>query len=263
MNIHRFALLLTASALSRPVAAQQAEITLPDRVYELSVVTANGSEFTDCATFHGDHSLILQAGNGLVVDWLPETGALSARDFNAVTDGSRAAANPFGLALHGTFVGDNAIRGDAINDLGLTFVFSGRLNRACAVSAIYYGDGSPYGAAPETSVLFEPERGSLAGRLYVVQLYGGEEEEDCLHFVINGTLTRNGGANQTWGMDDLNAGMGTFQAVGANASGSAGRSLRGELSALGELRVHGMESDVEGLREIAGSGRETGHCIDH
>jgi hypothetical protein len=262
MNIDRFALLVAASAISHPANAQQAEIALPDRTYELSVVTADGGGFRDCATFGGDHALVLQAGRGLIVDWLPEATDPSERRFHAVTDGSRMASNPFGLAIHGAFVGTDAIRGNAVNDRGLTFTFTGRLNRACASAAVPYADGSPYAAAPVSTVLFEPAEGSVAGRLYGVRLYGADVADDCLRFVIDGTLLGNGGARLAWGMDRLNEVEGSFQAVGATEGASAGLALRGQLTSWGELRVHGIESNGAGVREIVGSGREAGACID-
>jgi hypothetical protein len=64
MNILRFSLLLAASALSRPAAAEPADVTPTDRVYQLSVVTADGTEFDDCATFRENHDLVLLAGGG-------------------------------------------------------------------------------------------------------------------------------------------------------------------------------------------------------
>lgn len=262
MNIDRFSLVLAASTLASTATAEQADLLPPDRTYELSVVTADGGTFADCATFRGDHALVLQAARGLVVDWLRESTDPSERRFHAVTDGSRQAANPIGLALHGTFVDRNTIRGDGINDLGLTFTFSGRVNRACAAAATYGGDENPYAAAPATPVQFEPADASVAGRLYAVQLYGAEMTEDCLRFIINGTLAMDGGVNLLWGMDRMNEGLGTFQAVGPNAGGGAGLALRGELTAWNELRVHGVRNDAVGLREIVGSGRETGNCID-
>ena len=84
--------------------------------------------------------------------------------------------------------------------------------------------------------------------------------DDCFTFAINGTLTRSAGARLTWGMDRQNEGLGTFQAVGMNAS--AGLALRGELSSWGELRVHGISSSTTGLQEIVGSGRVAAACIE-
>ena len=259
MNIPARTLLLAASTLAGAAAAQ-ADITPPPRTYELLVVSADNEGFRDCATFGSDNSLVLQAAKGLVIQWLPEVPASSARNFYAVTDGSASSANPIGLALHGTFVGRDAIRGNAINELGQTFTFSGRSSNGCS-PFIHYPD-DPYTAAPEEPVQFEPAPGSVAGELYAVRLYGTDVAEDCFHFVINGTLTRRSGDNQSWGMDRLNAGMGTFQAVGASAGPSAGRALRGELNSLGELRVHGIEASSTGLRPIVGSGRQIPACID-
>jgi hypothetical protein len=261
MNILRFSLVLAVTALGRPVAAEPADVTPTDRVYELSVVSADGTEFNDCASFRENHDLVLLAGRGLAIDWLTEASDPSGRDFHAVTNGSVPSSNPIGLALHGRFVGSDEIRGDAVNDLGLTFKFSGQLKRACLDSVSYYPDQNPYAAAPGIPILFEPGRGSLAGKLYVVQMYGTGGVDECLHFGIDGTLGRNGGANLKWGMDRLNSKMGTFQAVGSPAQGTAGRALRGERNSLGELRVHGIESDAMGLREIVGSGRQADNCV--
>jgi hypothetical protein len=262
MNILRFSLLLAASALSRPAAAEPADVTPTDRVYQLSVVTADGTEFDDCATFRENHDLVLLAGGGLAIDWITEASDPSGRKFHAVTDGRVPSSNPIGLAVHGSFVGSDGIQGNAVNDLGLTFTFNGQLKRACLDNATYYPDQNPYAAAPAIPVQFEPGRGSLAGQGYVVELYGSATPQECLYFGIDGTLSRGNGANQNWGMDRLNSKRGTFQAVGSIVQGTAGRALRGERSSLGELRVHGIESDAAGLREIVGSGRRTDNCVN-
>jgi hypothetical protein len=287
MNIQRCVFLLAASSLASVATAQQASdpppvqhTPLPDLTYELSVTSADGVQIRDCATFGVDHALVLLQGKGLVIDWLYETTDPSGRKFHAVTDGSRMASNPIGLAIHGTFVGSDAIRGDMINELGLTFSFRGRLNRGCypgvaaypvqTPSVDAYPEDNPYAAAPATQVLFEPEPGSVAGKLYAVSLYSvaqgearpAEVSEDCFRFVTDGSLRTSSGRIMAWGMDRLNGRLGTFQAAGPNASAGAGRALRGELSAWGELRVHGIESDARGFREIVGSGRETAACID-
>ena len=270
MSIQRNILLLAASALANVAMAQQASnpplverSPLPDQTYELSVTSADGVEFRDCATFGVDHALVLLEADGLVMDWLYETTDPSGRKFHAVSDGSRMASNPIGLAVHGKFVGKDAIRGDAINDLGLTFTFKGRLNRGCGSPSWIDPPESPYAAAPGLPVLFEPGPGSVAGKQYAVSLYGATTAvADCFRFDINGNLGRSAGENLTWGMDRANQQLGTFQAVGPHASSGAGRALRGELTAWGELRVHGIESDARGFREIVGSGLETASCIN-
>jgi hypothetical protein len=163
-------------------------------------------------------------------------------------------SNPIGLAVHGSFVGSDGIQGNAVNDLGLTFTFNGQLKRACLDNATYYPDQNPYAAAPAIPVQFEPGRGSLAGQGYVVELYGSATPQECLYFGIDGTLSRGNGANQNWGMDRLNSKRGTFQAVGSIVQGTAGRALRGERSSLGELRVHGIESDAAGCARSSARG---------
>ena len=259
MNIERFVLLLTVSALGH-AAAVRADSVWPTRTYELSVANANGDSFLDCATFTADHALVLAESRGLIVDWLLESTDSSGRNFHAVSSGNRPSSNPYGLALHGRFVGTNAIRGDAVNDRGLTFTFTGRLTRACTLASTD-DRRSPYAELPSSNVVFEPGPTSVAGTQYGVQLYGeeGGVVDDCYIFAINGTLSRSAGARLTWGMDRNNEGMGTFQAVGSNAS--AGLALRGEMASWGELRVHGIASSSTGLREIVGSGREAGACL--
>src|SRR5262245_53833145 len=130
MNISRSALLLAASTLAGAAAAEHPTTPAP-RTYQLLVTTADNEGFSDCVTFGADHSLRLQAGRDLVIQWLPETAASSARNFQAVTDGNASSSNPIGLALHGTFVGRDAIRGNAINELGKTFTFNGQRSRGC------------------------------------------------------------------------------------------------------------------------------------
>jgi hypothetical protein len=257
MHIYRFVLLLALSALGHK-ASVQADVMPPARSYELWVTTANGEAFRDCATFSGDHALVLQAGRDLIIDWLMESSDPSGRKFQAVSNGSRASSNPFGLAMHGSFGGADAISGDAINDRGLTFTFSGRLNRACTLDSTP-PEGRPYSKPPARHVLFEPQVGSVAGLLYGVELYGAEVTYDCFSFAIDGALIRNAGATLTWGMDRRNDGVGTFQAVGKNAS--AGLALRGELASWGELRVHGISSSTTGRREIVGSAHVVGGCV--
>jgi hypothetical protein len=259
MNIDRFVLLLAVSAVG-PTTAVQADSIWPARTYELSVANANGDSFLDCGTFTADHALVLAESRGLIVDWLPESTDPSGRKFHAVSSGSRASSNPYGLALHGRFVGANAIRGDAVNDRGLTFTFTGRLTRACTLASTD-DQRSPYAERPSSSVVLEPGPASVAGTQYGIQLYGEEGGviDDCYIFAINGTLTRSAGASLTWGLDGNNEAMGTFQAVGSNAS--AGLALRGELASWGELRVHGIASSSTGLREIVGSGRDAGACL--
>jgi hypothetical protein len=269
MNASRNTLLLAASALANVAMAQQAsnpppavQHTPPERTYEISVTSADGATFRDCATFGEDYSLVLLEANGLVIDWLYESTDPSGRNFHAVSNGSRMSSNPIGLAVHGTFAGSDAIRGDAINALGLTFTFKGRLNRGCSPTAYMPPERSPYAAAPGIPVLFEPGPGSVAGKMYAVSLYGADVDEDCLIFAINGTVSSSSGVTMEWGMDRANERLGTFQAVGPHASAGSGRALRGELSTLGELRVHGIESDARGRREIVGSGRQTASCIN-
>jgi len=258
MNINRCAVLLALSALGHTAVAQQSTAALPSRNYDLLVVTANGNGFRDCMSFTEDHGLVLQAARDVVIDYLMESTDPAGRRFHAVSNGSGSASNPYGLAIHGSFVGPDGIRGDAINDRGLTFTFSGRSNQPCTIASAI---GTPYAAAPAHPVLFEPARGSLAGETYGVDLYGDAENDDCFIFAINGTLERSAGADLRWGMDDRNASLGTFQAVGTDAS--AGIALRGEVAAWGELRVHGIASTSSstGLREIVGSGRPASACI--
>ena len=231
---------------------------LPSRNYDLLVVTANGNGFRDCAIFTEDHGLVLQAAREVVIDYLMESTDPAGRRFHAVSNGGGSASNPYALAIHGSFVGPAGISGDAINDRGLTFTFSGQSNRPCAIAS---ATGTPYAAAPAHPVLFEPGAGSLAGETYGVDLYGDAENDDCFIFSINGTLERSAGADLRWGMDGRNANLGTFQAVGSNAS--AGVALRGETTSWGELRVHGISSTSSstGLREIVGSGRPAGACV--
>jgi hypothetical protein len=261
MNIDRFALLLAASTLGHAAAAQTSDDALRARTYELSVVSADGYAFRDCAAFGADNDLVLQAAAGLDIDWLSESGDPSGGGFHAVTDGSRMASSDFGLALHGAFASSGAIRGNAINDRGLTFSFSGRLNRACELAALYYRE-SPYSAAPATPVLFEPAPASVAGNQYGVRLYGAGATDDCLRFEIDGTLIRNGSVRLAWGMDRLNEQAGTFQSVGSIPGGSAGVALHGQLTSWGELRVQGIASSSTGLQEVIGSGRRVAACIE-
>jgi hypothetical protein len=260
MDTLRYSLLIAASALGHAAAADP-PITPTDRVYEISVVSADGTKFTDCATFRENHDLVLLAGRGLAMDWMTETSDPSSRNFHAVADGRVPSSNPIGLAIHGRFVANEQIRGDAINDLGLTFTFTGRLKGSCLDATTDALQQSPYAAAPAIPVLFEPKVGSLAGKLYDVKFYGSGGVDQCLHFAVNGTLIGNGGVNLIWGMDGRNSRMGTFQAVGSVAQGTAGRAMRGELSSVGELRVHGLQSTGAGLIEIVGSGREVDNCI--
>jgi hypothetical protein len=266
-QVERFTLLIATLALSGTVTAQQAE-SIGDRTYELSVVMADAGDFHDCAIFREDHSLQLEASNGLVITWLPVAADRTGARFYAVT----SAANPYGLALHGAFLGTTgAISGNAVNDRGQTFTFTGTLNPDCAIRpAGYFPRGpypplsatGPYGAAPANPGPYEPTEESVAGRLYDMRLYGGDSREDCYQFAINGVLARNGGANLTWRMDDLNTAEDTFQAVGSPAFGTGGVAAFGQRMPWGELRVHGFDNQEWGLRRYVGSGQETSNCIN-
>jgi hypothetical protein len=236
----------------------------------LSVVMGDGGEFRECATFRADHSLLLEASKGLVVDWLSVAPDRAGAGFQAVT----RTGNPYGLALHGVFASSGAINGDAVNDRGLTFKIAGRLNAECVLEPRHtpdpigssyprVGSAAPYGAFPMSPRIFEPSEESVAGRLYEMRLYyGGYGQDDCYRFAINGVLVRSGAANLTWGMNDLNAGESTFQAVGSPSLGTGGVAAFGQRMPWGELRVHGLENDAGGLRAYVGSGRETHNCID-
>jgi len=264
-QVERFTLLIATLALSGTVIAQQE--TIGDRKYELSVVTADAGDFRDCANFREDHSLQLEASNGLVITWLPAAGDRTGTRFHAVT----SAANAYGLALHGTFADRSTISGNAVNDRGQTFTFTGRLNPDCWLRPAGHFPGGPhlpastsdpYSAAPLNPELYERSDRSVAGRLYDVRLYGGDSRQDCYQFAINGVLARNGGANLTWRMDDLNTAEDTFQAVGSPAFGTGGVAAFGQRMPWGELRVHGFDNQEWGLRLFVGSGQETGSCID-
>jgi hypothetical protein len=258
MRINRGLLPLATLLAAQAATAQQ--VLVPNRTYELHVSTEDLGTFRDCAIFRGNGTLILEAGRNLVIDWAlePDPGT---RRFQAVTDGSRAAANPIGLALHGTFSGTDRVSGEAINDRGAMFTFVGRVNRECELGSPYLGGNSPYEAAPSQPVLFEPSDDSVAGKLYDVRLYEGDVDDDCFAFVTVGTLVRNGGEQLVWRQQRQNERDGTFQAVGAPAGGSAGLALNGELTSWGELRVTGLRNDGRGLQAIVGSGRETYNCI--
>lgn len=263
-QIERFMLLLAALAISRTGLAQQEE-DIGDRTYELSVAMADAGAFHDCATFREDHSLQLAASSGLMITWLPVATDRTGARFHGVT----TAANPYGLALHGAFSG-GAISGNAVNDRGETYTFTGRLNPDCMLSpaGLFPGEPrppvntpDPYGA-PSRPVLYEPAEKSVAGRLYDMRLYGGDSRSDCYRFVVNGELGRNGGANLTWRMDGLNTVEDTFQAVGSPAFGTGGVALFGRRMPWGELRVHGFDNQEWGLRLYVGSGQESHNCID-
>jgi hypothetical protein len=257
-------LLIAALAISRTGIAQQEE-NVGDRIYELSVDMADAGAFHDCATFREDHSLQLAVSNGLAITWSSVAGDRTGLRFHAVT----TAANPYGLALHGAITADG-ISGNAVNDRGETYTFTGRLNPDCVVRPAGHSPGDPrppmntpdpYGA-PSRPVLYEPTEESIAGRIYDMRLYGGDRRNDCYQFLTNGVLATTGGVNLTWRMDGLNTAEGTFQAVGSPALGSAGVALFGQRMPWGELRMHGFDNQERGLRLYVGSGQETSSCIN-